>query len=182
MTKTFFLLLIPAFLLAACGKKEEAPQTQQLSQPPVQQNQQQVTQPPKDTQQVAQQKQTEESKQVDKKKETKTDEKKKDDMKKVSENTEKNVTKDDGQSSDIDFATIFAKKCAKCHGKDGRGKSENAPDFTSAKFKQKSDKELYKAITGGIKSDDPDGDDMPSWKGKLTEAEIQAAIKFVKSF
>jgi cytochrome c6 len=117
-----------------------------------------------------------------KKEDSKKDESKKEDLKKVSENTQKNETNDNKQSSDIDFAPIFAKKCAKCHGKDGKGKSENAPDFTNAKFKQKTDNELYKAITKGIKSDDPDGDDMPSWKGKLTEEEIRAASKFVKSF
>ena len=174
MTRKLVLLLLPAFLLIACSKKEEAPQTQQT------QGQQQVTQPP--VQQNQQQTQiTEQKKEEDKKKEdAKKVELKKEDLKKVLENTQKADSSDKKLSSDIDFAPIFAKKCAKCHGKDGKGKSSNAPDFTSAKFKQKTDKELFKAITNGIKSDDPDGDDMPSWKGKLSDEEIKAAIKFVK--
>jgi cytochrome c553 len=179
MIKKLILLLLPAVLIFSCSKKEEAPQT---IQQPVQ-NQQQVTQPP--VQQQTQQTQTtEQTKEQEKKKEEtqKKEDPQKEEMKKIAENKQKKDTIDNKETSDIDFAPIYAKKCAKCHSKDGKGKSQNAPDFTSAKFKQKTDKELYKAITGGIKSDDPDGDDMPSWKGKLTEDEIRASIKFVKSF
>ncbi|MGA2668844.1 MAG: c-type cytochrome [Ignavibacteria bacterium] len=180
MIKKLILILLPAFLVVSCSKKEEALQT---IQQPVQ-NQQQVTQPPVQQQTQQQTQTTEQTKEPEKKKEEtqKKEEPQKEELKKIAETKQKKDTIENKETSDIDFAPIYAKKCAKCHSKDGRGKSENAPDFTSAKFKQKTDKELYKAITGGIKSDDPDGDDMPSWKGKLTEDEIRASIKFVKSF
>jgi mono/diheme cytochrome c family protein len=175
------MLILPALLLLSCGKKEDTPQTQQtaenqqqMTQPPVQQEKQQIQTQPQSEQQVQKQTENKEQKnQADIKKE---------DSKKTTDADKYNPAKDSDLVADINFAPIFSKHCVKCHGKDGKGKAEEAPDFTSAKFKKKSDKELFNSIMNGIKAKNPEDDDMPAWKGKLTELEIKAAIKYVKSF
>ena len=88
----------------------------------------------------------------------------------------KNVGRDD-----IDFAPIYAKKCAKCHGRDGHGKSDGAPSLTVDSTRSKSDSKLFQILSKGVKNPDPDGDDMPSWKGKLTDDEINAGVKYIRS-
>jgi membrane protein involved in colicin uptake len=189
MIKHASLLLVLAFLINSCGKKEET-QTQQEQQ--TQQNQQQ-------TQQHTQQQQTtEQNKEADKKKEDEVKKKKEDEEKKKKEEAEKKkkeeaekkkkeeeMTKkeeNNGETTQIDFAPIYSKRCAKCHGANGKGKVEGTPDFTSSKTKSKSDKELFNAIKFGIKAETEDGEDMPAWNGKLTDAEIHAGVKYVKSF
>ncbi len=185
-------LFIATLLLASCGKKEDQPQTQVPPKDTVkteqqtQQQQQQQTQQKTDT---TQQKQSDVKKEDDKTKDAdkkKDDDKKKDADKETGDSKDKDATlkQDDNKqplsSADIDFSLIWPKKCAKCHGKDGRGKIEDAPDLTSAKIKAKSEAELFKIISNGIKAKNPDDDDMPAWKGKLSDDEIKAAAKYVK--
>lgn len=78
-------------------------------------------------------------------------------------------------------ATIYAEKCAKCHGADGKGvdkfKKQGAEDFTDPKFqKGHTDAKIAADINNGK------GDFMPAWKGKLKPAEITALVKHIRSF
>lgn len=75
------------------------------------------------------------------------------------------------------------KKCASCHGKDGKGETKQGQklkvqDLTDpavqAKFK---DDEIAKAITDGIEEKK-----MPAFKAKLSADEIAALAKVTRSF
>ena len=73
---------------------------------------------------------------------------------------------------------IFASKCALCHGADGTGKTSigktlKIPDFHSPDVKKQSDAELKTIVADGK-------DKMPAFKGKLTEAQIDQAIAYVR--
>ena|SRR5689334_3693981 len=79
-----------------------------------------------------------------------------------------------------DAAAIYAEKCAKCHGPDGKGvdkyKKQGMEDMTAAKWQSaNSDAKISSAIKNGK------GDFMPAWKGKLTPAEITAMVKYIRS-
>jgi cytochrome c6 len=71
-------------------------------------------------------------------------------------------------------AALFSKKCAVCHGKDGKGSAAGlkmgAKDLTSLKL---GEPELVKDITNGQGK-------MPAFKDKLSEAEIKSLAAFVK--
>ncbi|MEP7338626.1 MAG: c-type cytochrome, partial [Acidobacteriota bacterium] len=78
-----------------------------------------------------------------------------------------------------DAAAIYAAKCAKCHGADGKGvekyKKQGIEDFTDAKFqKGHTDAKIAAAINNGK------GDFMPAWKGKLKPAEVTALVKYIR--
>jgi bifunctional autolysin len=184
-------LLIAALLLASCGKKDD--QTQVPPKDTVKTQQQQTQQKPDTTKQTQQKPDTTQKQQTDTKKDDdknkdadkkKDDDKKKDADKTKDDNKKDMTVKDDTKqplsNGDIDFSVIWPKKCAKCHGKTGTGKIQNAPDLTSSKTKSKSDAQLLKIISNGVKAENEDDDDMPSWKGKLTDDEIKAAVKYVK--
>ena len=74
-------------------------------------------------------------------------------------------------------AAIYQKDCAKCHGADGKGiKTLEPPDFTDAKWQSsKTDKQLVAGINNGEGV-------MPSFKDKLTAAQITALVKHVRGF
>lgn len=69
---------------------------------------------------------------------------------------------------------LFAKKCAACHGKDGKGtpvgKKMGAKDLAATKL---SEGDLVKVISEGRGK-------MSAYKGKLSDAEIQSLAKFVR--
>lgn len=73
-----------------------------------------------------------------------------------------------------DTAALFAKKCAVCHGKDGKGSPAGlklgAKDLTATTL---SLAEVQAVIENGRGKMTPN-------KGKLGEAEIQALAKYVK--
>jgi cytochrome c6 len=200
MKRTLLFLALTA-LIISCGKKEE-PQTTKT------QDEQQMTQTQTGQQTQTEQTQTEQQKNeqtkqdVNLKEEQKEDTKKKNDEKKKYEmkkknnekikNEDKNVKKEKEEadlqkietkntSSEIDFAPIFAKRCAKCHGKDLKGKKDGGPDLTDTKVQNTDDSKLIKIITNGVKAKNEEDEDMPSWKNKLTEEEIKAAVKFIKA-
>ena len=79
-----------------------------------------------------------------------------------------------------DGAALYAAKCAKCHGADGKGvekyKKQGLEDMTTAKW-QKTNTDAK--ITGVINKGK--GDFMPAWKGKLKPAEITAVVKHIRS-
>ncbi len=79
-----------------------------------------------------------------------------------------------------DAATLFDKNCAKCHGKDGRakttrGKMVGARNLTDADWQAKeTDDEILAAIKKGPGA-------MPSFEKKLSQAEIESLVAFVRS-
>ena len=154
------------FIFSSCGKKEENVQTE-TQQKQTQQGQQEQTQPKQTDTTGLTKTQTQETGIK------KEEEKKKEDLKKIDDGTVK-------ETADIDFAAIWKKKCVKCHGSNGKGKVEGVPDLTNVIIKKKSDKTLINSITNGIKGETEEDEDMPAWKGKLTEDEIKAAVKYVK--
>ena len=79
-----------------------------------------------------------------------------------------------------DAAAIYAEKCAKCHGPDGKGvdkyKKQGMEDMTTAKWQSaNSDVKISTVIKNGK------GDFMPAWKGKLKPAEITALVKYIRT-
>lgn len=80
---------------------------------------------------------------------------------------------------DIDASRLYEKKCAECHGKDGRaksfrGKHSHARDLTDAEWQQRvSDERIYNSISSGKGK-------MPAFGKKLSEAEISSLAKYVR--
>jgi mono/diheme cytochrome c family protein len=80
-----------------------------------------------------------------------------------------------------DGKEAFESKCASCHGKKGLGDGPKAKtldtpsgDFTSAAFHAQTDGEMfYKTKTGR--------EDMPSYKGKLTDEEIWSTVAYMRT-
>ena len=75
----------------------------------------------------------------------------------------------------------FAQKCVLCHGKDGHGlpswRAKGQPDFNDAQWqKDHTDAQIADTVRNGK------GKYMPSFKGKLSEAEITAVVAKVRSF
>jgi mono/diheme cytochrome c family protein len=77
---------------------------------------------------------------------------------------------------------IYATNCMICHKDNGTGgkvtiggKTLNAENLTEDKIKRMSDEKLIGYVTNGI----PD-EGMPSFKDKLSEAEIKAAVAHVR--
>ena len=66
---------------------------------------------------------------------------------------------------------LFLMNCAHCHGDDAHG-SEEAPDLT--KF-NKSEARIASVVKNGIKGE------MPSFGEKLTDADVQMLIRFIRS-
>lgn len=83
-----------------------------------------------------------------------------------------------GASSDA--KSTFDAKCAKCHGKDGRGKTmrgrlAHARDLTSAQWQNDvTDERLFNSVSNGR------GKKMPSFKKQLSEADIDALVAYVR--
>jgi len=83
-------------------------------------------------------------------------------------------------ASSSDAKTTFDAKCAKCHGKDGRAKgliskAKGVRNLTDAKWQEDvSDERLFNSISNGRGK-------MPSFKKKLSEADINALVVYVRS-
>jgi len=72
------------------------------------------------------------------------------------------------------------KKCASCHGEDGKGQTKmgqklNVKDLTGAAIQAKSDADLEKQISEGNKAKK-----MPAYKSKLSPEEIKAVVKYIR--
>jgi cytochrome c6 len=91
------------------------------------------------------------------------------------------LPQEQGSTATKDAAEIYSKECAKCHGKDGRGKSlrgkmTGARDFTDAKWQEGiTDNDIVKGITGGKGK-------MPAFAKKLSEDQIKSLVPVVRSF
>lgn len=87
------------------------------------------------------------------------------------------VRADAGQNSAA-TKTTFRTKCAMCHGPDGAGsevgKSMNIPDLRSQAVQKLSDAELTQIVSDGKAG-------MPPFKGSLSEAQIHALVRYVRS-
>jgi cytochrome c6 len=72
-------------------------------------------------------------------------------------------------------ADTYKAKCAMCHGADGSGKAAmGTKPLGSADVQKMSDADLTGAITNGKGK-------MPSYKGKLTDAQIGDLVKFIRT-
>lgn len=76
-------------------------------------------------------------------------------------------------------AAIYGRKCASCHGKDGRantikGKSRSARNLTDPKWQEDvSDERIYNSIMNGRGK-------MPRYANKLSEADINSLVSYVR--
>lgn len=79
-----------------------------------------------------------------------------------------------------DAAENYAKNCASCHGKDGKGettmgKKNKAKDYTTAEGQKWTDEEGVKAILEGAGK-------MKGYKDKITEADAKDLVKHIRAF
>lgn len=77
---------------------------------------------------------------------------------------------------------LFVQRCARCHGRDGRGATKlgeivKAPDFTKADWWKGgvSDKRLREAIAEGK-------GEMPAFAKRLSRSEISSLAAYVRTF
>jgi mono/diheme cytochrome c family protein len=78
----------------------------------------------------------------------------------------------------VNGADIFREKCSMCHGINGKGYAAiKTPDFTDPKWQAAHpEKERKDAIENGVK-----GTAMVSFKGKLSQQEMTAVLKYIRS-
>jgi mono/diheme cytochrome c family protein len=74
---------------------------------------------------------------------------------------------------------VYAQNCARCHGADGRaqtrkGKQVDATDFTGGEWLPDTARDT-RIVTRGKGS-------MPAFKGKLSAAEINAVVSYIRRF
>jgi len=80
-----------------------------------------------------------------------------------------------------DATSTYHDKCASCHGKDGRGKTlkgklSHARDLTSSEWQNDvTDERIFNSISNGKGK-------MPSFKKKLTDAQIEELVAYVRHF
>jgi cytochrome c553 len=78
-----------------------------------------------------------------------------------------------------DASSLYDKKCADCHGKDGRarsfrGKHTHARDLTDAQWQEQvTDERIYNSISNGKGK-------MPAFSKKLSEADMNSLVTFVR--
>jgi cytochrome c6 len=84
-----------------------------------------------------------------------------------------------GQPVNSSAASTYKTNCVSCHAADGRGsavgKSLHAADFHSPQVQQQSDAQLTDVITHGRGN-------MPAFGNSLNKAQIEALVKYVRSF
>lgn len=80
----------------------------------------------------------------------------------------------------VDASVLFDKHCDTCHGKDGQAKTfkakfNHARNLSDAKWQAEvSDERLFNSISNGKGK-------MPAWGKKLSEAQINALVAYVRS-
>lgn len=80
-----------------------------------------------------------------------------------------------------DAAALYSKHCATCHGKDGRAKTfkarlNGARNLTDAAWQtEASDERIFNSVMNGRGK-------MPSFKKKLSQAEIESLVPVVRAF
>src|SRR5664279_896885 len=89
-------------------------------------------------------------------------------------------------ASAADAKETYEKDCAKCHGKDGKGKTKmgekyNAKDYTDAKVQEElKDEAAIKAIKEGYK--DKDGKQVMKPSEGLSDEEIKGLVAYMRKF
>ena len=89
------------------------------------------------------------------------------------------ATKQNAGQKDLDAGVLFDKHCDTCHGKDGQAKTfkakfNHARNLTDAKWQAEvSDERLFNSITNGKGK-------MPAWGKKLSEAQINSLVAYVR--
>jgi cytochrome c oxidase cbb3-type subunit 3 len=84
-----------------------------------------------------------------------------------------------GSQKDPEANSLFAKHCATCHGKDGQAKTfkaklNHARNLADPEWQTSvTDERLFNSITNGRGH-------MPAWGKKLTEAEINSLVAYVR--
>lgn len=84
-----------------------------------------------------------------------------------------------GSQKDLDAKPLFAKNCATCHGKDGQSKTfkakfNHARNLTDPEWQSSvTDERLFNSITNGRGR-------MPAWGKKLSDAEINSLVSYVR--
>ena len=87
-----------------------------------------------------------------------------------------------------DAGEDFAKMCASCHGKDGKGQTKmgekfKVKDLTDLKVQAEfTDEQAMKDITDGLKDEKTGKITMPPRKDKLSADQIKELVKFVRAF
>lgn len=82
--------------------------------------------------------------------------------------------------SQSNAAQLYAQNCARCHGKDGQAKglkarAVRARNLTDAEWHDRvSDERLFNSINNGKGK-------MPAYSKKLSEAEIDSLVEYVRS-
>ena len=86
--------------------------------------------------------------------------------------------------ADDSAADIYKAKCKGCHGDDGKGQTkvgikEKVADLSTAEYQtHHSDADIKKMIAEGS----PENSKMKAFKEKLSDAEINALVKYVRAF
>lgn len=82
--------------------------------------------------------------------------------------------------AEVDVPTVWKKKCAMCHGEDGKAQTKmgakyKVPDISTPEWQAKfSDAQIRDVILNGGKTK------MPAFKEKLSTEEIDAMVKKVR--
>ncbi|HEV2279046.1 MAG TPA: cytochrome c [Acidobacteriaceae bacterium] len=78
-----------------------------------------------------------------------------------------------------DGGALYKTKCAMCHGADGTG---NTPVGKSMKVRSFKSDEDVKATDAALIKDTKDGvGKMPAYAGKLTDAQIQDVVAYIRT-
>ena len=89
-------------------------------------------------------------------------------------------------ASAADAKATYEKDCAKCHGKDGKGKTKmgekyNAKDYTDAKVQEElKDEAAIKTIKEGYKN--KEGKEVMKPSEGLSDDEIKALVAYMRKF
>ena len=89
-------------------------------------------------------------------------------------------------ASAADAKATYEKDCAKCHGKDGKGKTKmgeknNAKDYTDAKVQEElKDDAAFKAIKDGYKN--KEGKEVMKPAEGLSDEEIKGLVAYMRKF
>jgi mono/diheme cytochrome c family protein len=76
-------------------------------------------------------------------------------------------------------AAIYMKRCASCHGKDGRARTfkakfNDARDLTNGQWQEDvSDERIYNAIMNGRGK-------MPAFRKKLSDSQVESLVSYVR--
>lgn len=78
-------------------------------------------------------------------------------------------------SSLTDVSTLYATRCAPCHGEKRQGRYGSGGALTPERLGEKSDEAIRNTISGGIPFTD-----MPAFERTLSPEEIEALMRFIK--